>query len=73
MAKSEELGEDLEKQLLFLARLLLSGDLTKYEKAFLSLLTTEEYNAHNFTDSNRTVNSKSQVESVQHKPTHSLR
>lgn len=52
MANFEKLGEDLEKQLLFPTRLLLSGNLAKYEKAFLSLLTTEEYNAHNFTDSN---------------------
>lgn len=52
MAKFEELGKDLEKQLLFLTRLLLSGNLSRYEKASLSLLTAEEYNAHNFTDPN---------------------
>lgn len=51
MAKFEELGMDLEKQLLLLAKLLLSGNLAKYEEAFLSLLTTEEYNAHNITAS----------------------
>lgn len=45
----------------------------KCEKAFLSLLTTKEYTAHNFTDSNWTVNSRSQAVSLQHKPTHSLR
>lgn len=75
MAKFEELGMNLEKQLLLLAKLLLSGNLAKYEEAFLSLLTTEEYNAHNITasDSNWTANSKSQVVPFQHKPTHSLR
>lgn len=43
MVKFEEQGEDLETQLLFLARLLLSRNLTKHEKAFLRLLTTNEH------------------------------
>lgn len=42
MAQFEELGEELEMQLLFLVRLLFIGK-RDCEKAFLNLLTAKEY------------------------------